>query len=154
VCEKGSELIRPNYALEVFALLEGNINSLVLTYTPGVCVFPAHFGFTPGWVYVHVGGGAACLISPILGTCIVGVCCVLHCTGRPHSQNTMSLCWECNLLLCVPLILIDVVVFDYTPFPVSMYSTQRGCLGEKKKNEKLKVIVHILNLRAILMRIA
>ena len=42
-----------------FAVLEENINSLVLTYTPGVCVFPAHFGFTPQWVYVHVGGGAA-----------------------------------------------------------------------------------------------
>ena len=73
--------------------------SALLTYTPGVCVFPARSTFTPGWVYVHVGGGAMCLISPILGTCIVGVCCVLHCTGRPHSQNTMSLCWECNLLL-------------------------------------------------------
>lgn len=39
-----------------FAVL-GNMNSLVLTYTPGVNVFPAHSGFTPGWVYVHVGGG-------------------------------------------------------------------------------------------------
>jgi hypothetical protein len=66
------------------------MNSLVLTYTPGVCVFPARSGFTPGWVYVHVGGGAVCLISPILGTCIVAVCFVLHCTGRPHSQNTSN----------------------------------------------------------------
>ena len=74
------------------------MNSLVLTYTPGVCVFPACSGFTPGWVYVHVGGGTACLISPKLGTCIVGFCCVLHCTSRPHIRNTMSLCWECNLL--------------------------------------------------------
>jgi len=74
------------------------MNSLVLTYTPGVCVFPACSGFTPGWVYVHVGGGATCLISPKFGTCIVGFCCVLHCTSRPHSQNIMSLCWECNLL--------------------------------------------------------
>jgi len=32
-------------------------------YVPGVSVFPAHSGFTPGWVYVHVGGGTACLIS-------------------------------------------------------------------------------------------
>ena len=60
-------------------------------------MFPAHSGFAPGWVYVHVCGGAACLISPILGTCVVGVCCVLHCTCSPHSQNTMPLCWECTL---------------------------------------------------------
>jgi len=65
VCEKVGEQIWPNYALEVFAVLEENINSLVLTYSPGVCVFPAHSGFTPGWVYVHVGGGAVCLISPL-----------------------------------------------------------------------------------------
>ena len=89
-----------NPALEVFAVLEENINSLVFTHTSGVCVFPAHSAFTPGWVYVHVGGGT-CLSFPILGTCIVGVCCVLHRTCRPHSQNTMSLCWECNLLLYV-----------------------------------------------------
>ena len=80
------------------------MNSLVLTYTPGVCVFPARSGFTPGWVYVHVGGGTACFIGPLLGTCIAGVCCVLYCTGRPHSQNTMSVCWECNLLfLCATI---------------------------------------------------
>jgi len=39
--------------------LEENINSLVLTDTPDVCVFPARSGFTPGLVYVHVGGGDA-----------------------------------------------------------------------------------------------
>ena len=61
-------------------------------------MFPAHSSFTPGWVYVHVGGGPACLLSPILGTCIVEVCCVLHHTGKPYSQNTVSLCWECNFL--------------------------------------------------------
>jgi len=38
VCEKGGELIRPNYTLENFAVLEENINSLVLTYALGVCV--------------------------------------------------------------------------------------------------------------------
>ena len=33
-----------------------------LAYAP--CVeFPARSGFTLGWVYVHVGGGPACLIS-------------------------------------------------------------------------------------------
>ena len=47
-------------------------------------------------MYAHVSGGAACLSSPILGACIVGVC-VLHCTGSPHNRNTMSLCWECTL---------------------------------------------------------
>ena len=26
------------------------MNSLVLTYIPGVCVFPALSSFTPGWV--------------------------------------------------------------------------------------------------------
>ena len=67
------------------------MNSLVLTYTLGVCVFPAHSGFTPWCVYVHVGGGAMCLISPKLVTCILGFCCVLHCTSRPRSQNTTSL---------------------------------------------------------------
>jgi len=65
------------------------MNSLVLTYALGVCVFPARSGLTPGWVYVHVGSGAACLISPKLGTCVVGFCCVLHCTSRLHSQNTV-----------------------------------------------------------------
>ena len=28
--------------------------------------------------------------SDILGTCIVGVCYVYHCTGTPYSQNTVS----------------------------------------------------------------
>ena len=36
-----------------------------LAYAPGVSVFPARSGFTPGWVYVHVDGGAVCLISLI-----------------------------------------------------------------------------------------
>jgi len=45
--------------------VEENIHSLALTYAPCVSVFPARSGFTPGWVYVHVGGGAACLISHI-----------------------------------------------------------------------------------------
>jgi len=31
VCEKGGELIRPNYTLGKFAVLEENLNSLVLT---------------------------------------------------------------------------------------------------------------------------
>jgi len=26
-------------------------------YAPNVSVFPARSGFTPGWVYVYVGGG-------------------------------------------------------------------------------------------------
>ena len=30
-----------------------------LAYAPGVSVFPARSGFTPGWVYVHVDCGAA-----------------------------------------------------------------------------------------------
>ena len=34
------------------------MNSLVLTYIPGVCVFPARSGFTPGWAYLLVGGCA------------------------------------------------------------------------------------------------
>jgi len=63
------------------------MNNLVLTYAPGVSVFPSRSGFTPGCVYVHVGGGAARLISPILGTFIVGGCCVQHCTGRRYSQK-------------------------------------------------------------------
>ena len=45
------------------------------------CLFPARSGFTPGWVYVHVGGGVACLI------------------------------------------IIDIVVFDYIPFPVFTHTT-------------------------------
>ena len=74
VCEKGGEKIRPNYALEE------NMNNLILTYTPGVCVFPARSGFNPGWDYVHVGGDVACLISPKLGSCIIGLllCLLLH----------------------------------------------------------------------------
>ena len=36
-----------------------------LAYAAGVSVFPTRSGFTPGWVYVHVGGGDACLISLI-----------------------------------------------------------------------------------------
>ena len=55
VCEKGGELIRPNYTLENFAVLGENINSLVLTYAPGNSVFPTRSGFTPGWVCVHMG---------------------------------------------------------------------------------------------------
>jgi len=37
VCEKGGELIQPNYTLENL-LYWGNINSLVLTYALGVSV--------------------------------------------------------------------------------------------------------------------
>jgi hypothetical protein len=56
------------------------MNSLVLTCIPGVCVFPASSGFTRGWAYVLVGGCAACLICPRLGTFIVGffMCLALH----------------------------------------------------------------------------
>ena len=56
------------------------MNNLILTYTPGVCVFPARSGFNPGWAYVHVGGDVACLISPKLGTCVIGflLCLLLH----------------------------------------------------------------------------
>jgi hypothetical protein len=73
------------------------MNSLVLTYIPGICVFPARSGFTTVLAYVLVSGCAACLICPRLGTCIVGFfLCVLNCTRRRHIQNTMSLLWECN----------------------------------------------------------
>jgi len=61
--EKCGKLIRPNYALENL-LYWRNINSLVLTYAPGVSVFPATSGFTPGWVYVHAGGGHTLLSLP------------------------------------------------------------------------------------------
>jgi len=67
VCEKGGELIRPNYAGK-FTVLEENINSLVLPYAPGVSVFSARSGFTPGWVYVHVGGGTPCCCCRVLCT--------------------------------------------------------------------------------------
>ena len=98
------------------------MNSLVLTYTPGVCVFPACSGFTPGWVYVHVGGGATCLIGPLLGTRIVGVCCVLYCTGRPHSQNTMSVCWECNLLfVCATIYSLKKLRSIIVKFPLVLW---------------------------------
>ena len=108
--------------MEVFAVLEENINSVVLTYTPGVCVFPARSGFTPGWVYVLVGGGATCLISPMLGACIVGVCCVLHCTGAPHSQNAMSLSWECNLLfVCTTRIFIEDTRYIIAKFSLVLW---------------------------------
>jgi len=55
VCEKGGELIRPNYTLENFAVLEVNITSLVLTYASGVSVFAARSGFSPTWTYTHPG---------------------------------------------------------------------------------------------------
>jgi len=49
--------------------------------------------------------------SYIMGTRIVGVCYVLHCTGRPYSQNTLSLCWECNLLSYAPLFIEETMVY-------------------------------------------
>jgi len=48
MCEKGGELIRPNYTFVKFAVFEENIKSLVLTYSSGVCVFQVHFGFPLG----------------------------------------------------------------------------------------------------------
>ena len=85
VCEKGGELIRPNYTGK-FAVL-GNINSLVLTYAPGVSVFPARSGFTPGWVYVHVGGGTHCCCRVLFLT----VCsCILHCTAIVHRETLVT----------------------------------------------------------------
>ena len=84
VCEKGGELIRPNYTLG-FAVLEETINSLVLTYAPGVSVFPARSGFTPGWMYVHVSGDTHCCCCHVL---FLTVCsCVLHCTAIVHRQT-------------------------------------------------------------------
>ena len=41
MCEKGGELIQPNYTLENFSVLKENINSLVLIYALGVCVWTA-----------------------------------------------------------------------------------------------------------------
>ena len=55
---------------------EMTLEAQSLAYIPGVCVFPARSGFTPGWAYVLVGGCAACLICPRLGTCIVGFLCL------------------------------------------------------------------------------
>ena len=55
VCEKGGELIRPNYTLENFVVLGENINSLVFAYAPGVSVFPARYDFTPIWTHTHPG---------------------------------------------------------------------------------------------------
>ena len=43
------------------------MNSLVLTYIPGVCVFPARSGFTPGWAYVLNGLRAQSRVSPVVG---------------------------------------------------------------------------------------
>ena len=59
---------------------EMTLQAQSLAYIPGVCVFPAHSGFTPGWAYVLVVGCAACLICPRLVTCIVGflMCLALH----------------------------------------------------------------------------
>jgi len=57
-----------------FAVLEENINSLILTYAPGVSVFLARSGFTPGCVCVHVGGGTHCCCCPVL---FVTVCSCL-----------------------------------------------------------------------------
>ena len=81
------------------------MNSLVLTYTPGVCVFPVPSGFTPGWVYVHVGGGAMCLISPKLSTCIVGI--LLSCTALVD-LTVRTLCHCVGNVICylwVPLLI-------------------------------------------------
>jgi len=41
-----------------------------LAYAPGVSVFPARSGFTPGWVYVHVGGGTHCCCRVLFLLCV------------------------------------------------------------------------------------
>jgi len=68
MCEKGDELKRPNYTLENVAVFEENISSLVLTYTSGVCVFPARFGFPVG----------VCMPMYLLVPCISSVLCNGH----------------------------------------------------------------------------
>ena len=94
VWEKGGELIRPNYTLENFTVLEETINSLVLTYAPGVSVFPARSSFTPGWVYVHVGGGTRCCCRvPFLTVCS----CFLLCTATVHRE---TLCHTIDRISC------------------------------------------------------
>ena len=50
MCEKGGELIRPNYTLEKFAVFEENINGLVLI--PRVCVCSKFASVFP-WVGVY-----------------------------------------------------------------------------------------------------
>ena len=72
------------------------MNSLVLTYIPGVCVFPALSGFTAGWAYVLVGGCAACLICPRLGTCIVGF--FMSCTALVD-VTVRTLCHCCGNII-------------------------------------------------------
>ena len=80
---------------KIFAVLEENINNLLLTYTPGVSVFPARSGFTPGWVYVHVGGGTHCCFYRVL---FLTVCsCFLLCTAIVHHE---TLCHTINRISC------------------------------------------------------
>jgi len=77
VCEKGGELIRPNYTLGKFAVLEETINSLVLTLQVLVCsqlspVLPLG-GCLSMWVVAH------CCCCHVL---FPPVCsCFLHCTA-------------------------------------------------------------------------
>ena len=62
-----------------------------LAYAPGVSVFPARSGFTPGWVYVHVGGGTHCC-CPVL---FLTVCSYfLHCTAIVHREMFVTLLIE------------------------------------------------------------
>jgi len=99
VCEKGGELIRPNYTGKL--LYWGNINSLVLTYAPGISVLPARSGFTPGWVYVHVGGGTHCCCCRVL---FLTVCsCFLHRTAIVHRETLVTILIESFVHFVAPI---------------------------------------------------
>jgi len=78
VCEKGGELIRPNYTLENFAVLEENINSLVLTHALGVSVFPARSGFTPGWVPNSQGELCSMQVVDVLFGCLFSCFLIIY----------------------------------------------------------------------------
>ena len=58
-----------------------------LAYAPSVSVFPVRSGFTPGCVYVRVGGGTPCCCRVLF----LKVCsCCLRCTAVAHRETLVT----------------------------------------------------------------
>jgi len=73
-----------------------------LAYAPSVSVFPARSGFTPGWVYVHVGCGTHCCCC--CHVLFLTVCsCFLNCTAIVHHEKFVTLLVESFVRSVTPI---------------------------------------------------
>jgi len=72
-----------------------------LAYAPGVSVFPARSGFSPGWVYFHVGGGTHCCCCRVLFRTVCS--CFLHRVAVVHRETLVTVLNESSVHSITPI---------------------------------------------------